>query len=147
MVLAGILISTPVYPSSISTPRDLSNWLIKNFKYEFDKNDYWKSPRETIRDKRADCEDFAILSKYILGKKGYKVYLIAITYKNFDRGHAIAVIKNKDNTYSFMSNRYYFPTKYKTIRELLDNHRLSSTWKNAWLVINRKIWLPFWRNK
>jgi len=100
IVLAGILISTPNFPSSISTPRDLSNWYVKEFKYEYDAKDYWKSPREMLKDKKGDCEDFAILSKYILTKKGYKVYVIAVIYKEISHF-------NKPNSSKFAIIEYY----------------------------------------
>lgn len=64
------------------TPRWMAirDWVASNIKYETDSGgDYWKLPRETIRDKKGDCEDYAILLCSLLRRAGYttdRVYVI-----------------------------------------------------------------------
>lgn len=135
---------------SIKTPESLSQWLIKNITYELEngKEDYWKTPQETIKDKAGDCEDMAILTRYILKKKGYKVYIIAIEYKDKSSAHAIAVIKHNDKTYSYFDNQFYISKRFNNITELLNYHSAyTSDWKKAWLVLSKYAGLPLWRNK
>ncbi len=149
IMLVGVLL----FPSSIKDPVTLSTWLQKDFKYEYDITNHWKSPKETIKDKTGDCEDFALLSRYILRKKGYRVYLVGIYYKYQNMGHVITVIRHKDKTFSYMTNQYYISTKFKTIRQLFDyesksyNSRYTMKWEIAWFMVSKYIRPRFWRNK
>lgn len=153
-LLPKINFHTPfLFPKYVDNPHTLSDWFRKDFKYEYDITNHWKSPHETIRDKAGDCEDMAILTKYILKKKGYDVCLIGIYYKNKNIGHVIALIRNADKTYSYMSNKDFVSIKFKTIRELFDhesksyNPRRNMEWEIAWLLVTKKIRPRFWRNK
>jgi len=135
-VLAGILVSAPLYPASIKTPRDLSNWLKNNFTYQWEDEDYWKTPEETVRDKTADCEDFAILSKKVLTDLGHRAYLtILMPKKKNDYGHAICLFREKDKTYSVIDNQYYYPLKYKDWKDILD--RFYSNYKKVYNCVDR----------
>jgi len=155
IVLAGILISTPILnvPLSIETPRDLSIWLKENFTYQKEAlgKDYWKTPKETIKDKGGDCEDFAILTQHILKKLGYNAQFIVIEYYEKSSNHAICIVKHKDGTFSYFSNQFYFKTRYKSIPKLLSAHAnsWSVTWKKAWVIFSKstKMGLPLWRNR
>ena len=150
LIVAGVLISTPpLFPSSIKNPIELGDWLTSNFTYQGEegKNDYWKSPKETIKDKGGDCEDFAILSKHILDKNGYKTYLIAIRYHGLDYGHIITLIKHPDNTYSHFSNMYYLSKRYKNLRSLLDARFEQYKWSSASYVKNKYFSIPILWNK
>lgn len=57
LLVAGVLVSAPLYPNWIKNPIDLSVWLNDNFTYQADEEgkDYWKKPKETVRDKGGDC--------------------------------------------------------------------------------------------
>lgn len=94
-----------IYPSYIKTPQDIEDWLIKEgFKYIQDKTreDSWKTPEHTIRDKGGDCEDYGILTDYILKDLGYKnVMLIAIYGEKL--AHGICWFQELDETWSFFS--------------------------------------------
>jgi len=151
IVLAGVLIATPKLsiPSNINTPLDLTIWMIDNLTYQYDKEDYWKRPEETLRDKGGDCEDFAILVRDFLKKKGYKVYLFLIAYSDHYAGHAITVIKHPDKTYSHFDNRYYISRKFRSIKQLLTyNSSLHGyEWERACLAFNKHFGLNWWKNK
>ncbi len=146
-LLAGLLISAPLFPSTVNSPKTLGTWLYDNFTYELEEEEHWKSPKEMVKDKSGDCEDFAILAQYVLKKLGYKAYLIVVEYYYEDEMHAICVFRHEDGTYSYYSNEYYEPRRYKSVRELLSGHSLM--WKNAWVIIskNARFGLPLWRNK
>jgi rare lipoprotein A len=110
-----------IYPSYIKTPQDIEDWLIKEgFKYIPDKTreDSWKTPEHTIKDKGGDCEDYGILTDYILEDLGYKnVMLIALYGK--DLAHGICWFQELDGTWSFFStgidgkgnSKFYFNCK------------------------------------
>lgn len=122
--IAGILISAPLYPNWINNPEFLSIWLKSNFTYQAEEGeDYWKKPYETIRDKTADCEDFAFLVNKILSDLGYKTKVIAVYFKINKKptGHAICLIK-ENNKYTFFSNQYYFSKEFDNIYTLLENN-------------------------
>ena len=151
-LLAGILISTPLlFPSSVYDPVTLGDWLSKNITYKYDKEDYWQSPKETVKLGTADCEDYALLSRYILRKLGYKSYIIAVEYKNSDIGHALTIIRHKDKTFSYLNNQRYISKRFKTVRKLLDYHAKANRkeWKKSWVVISKtmRLGILLWRNK
>lgn len=43
------------------TVQNVFQWVCSSIRYKREKKDYWKTPSETLRDKRGDCEDGAIL--------------------------------------------------------------------------------------
>ena len=118
----NILISKQkIYPEYIKTPQDIEDWLIKEgFAYTKDKTreDEWKPPEKTVKDRFGDCEDVSILACYILEDLGYKdVMLIAIYGDNL--AHGVCWFKEKNNTWSFISTgldlegkpKYYWDSK------------------------------------
>ena len=120
LAVAGVLISAPLYPNWIKTPMDLSVWLVNNFTYQAEEGqDYWKKPEETVRDKGGDCEDLSFLVDNILTDLNYKTQVIAVYWEK--EAHAICIIE-ENNKYSFFSNQYYFPTKYYSIKELIEKN-------------------------
>lgn len=124
IIIVGILISF-IIPSWINTPKDLSIWLEKDFTYqaEEENKDYWKTPKETIKDKGGDCEDLAFLAQYVLKKLGYETKLIIIVLQINDNdrtGHAICVFKNKKGKWEHFSNTQYINLGFDTIRQLLN---------------------------
>ena len=152
--LAGVLISAPLFPYTIKTPVDLGNWLAKNFTYQYEttKHEYWKSPKETVKDKGGDCEDLAFLAEHVLKKLGYETYIIIIHYKEISSSaHAVCVFKHKDGTFSYYSNLYYDSKRYNSIPEALTGQANSwgLTWQLGHIVLSRigRYGYPKWRNK
>ncbi len=109
-----------LYPNYIKTPQDIENWLIaEGFYYKPDKTraDQWKTPEQTIKDKGNDCEDYAILTAYILKDLGYKNVMIIAIYGK-DLRHGITWFQEKDSGWSFFSTeriedgpRFYIASK------------------------------------
>jgi plasmid rolling circle replication initiator protein Rep len=117
LLLTTVLVSTLVtslYPSTIKSPSDLGKWLSESFTYQAEKEDYWKTPEETVKDKGGDCEDFAILAQKVLEDLGYKAYLIILANKETNKGHAVCLFKEKDGTFSVFDNYTYTKYGYKS---------------------------------
>lgn len=91
----------------------IRNWVATNIQYESDPqkpplririrnwithlnhSDYWHYPEETIKNRKGDCEDFAILLCSLLRAYGYspeEVYVVLGIDSN-DTGHAFVVLK------------------------------------------------------
>jgi len=122
-VFAGVLISAPLYPSHIKTPQDLGDWLKNNFTYQSEEVDYWNTPEETVNAKAGDCDDYAILSEFILKDLGYDAWFIVMVNRTPDQSsHAITIIREKDMTYSFISNTNYRRTNSASWESMLDNY-------------------------
>jgi hypothetical protein len=127
---SSVLVSpTKLYPSNIQTPQDIEDWLIKEgFKYIPDKTkeDGWKSPEKTIKDKTLDCEDLAVLVAYILKDLGYEKVMIIAIYGS-DLAHGICWFLDKDETWNFFStgigengrSKFYFNCKANNPFEIL----------------------------
>ena len=72
----GVLVSKQrLYPLSVKTPKDLSNWF-KNFEKRPDVIPYWQEPAETVLYNGGDCEDFATLADYVLNDLGYTSHIV-----------------------------------------------------------------------
>lgn len=97
--------------SFIQTPQGLVNWLVKDFRYELEMPDYWQSAEETLRLKKGDCDDFAILASAILSKMNLPNDIVIVTFKGLNISHALCVWKDKDGLYSFISNQKLYETK------------------------------------
>lgn len=149
IMLAGVLL----FPSSVKDPATLSAWFKNDFTFQVElEGDHWKYPKEMVKDMNGDCEDFALLSRYVLKELGYKAYIIGIFYKDNDAGHAITVIRHKDKTFSYFSNQDYISIKFKSVRDLLDYESksyipyLDLEWGSAWLMLSKYVRIPYWRN-
>lgn len=119
----AVLISE-IYPRSIQKPEDIEAWYEReHFYYQAEKNDYWKTPEETIRGKGGDCEDFAILTNYILKDLGYESHILIffginkINNKISFYGHAICIFHDSNGWYiydnmTYMKWKFDKPTDY-----------------------------------
>ena len=154
-MLAGALISTPIlFPNTVKDPVTLSNWLKRDFilQVEPEGEDHWKYPKEMVKDKAGDCEDYALLSRHVLKELGYKAYLIGIYYNDGVSAHAITIIRHKDKTFSYFSNQEYISIRFKSVRELLYHESesykgLNFEWESAKLMLSKYVRIPYWRNK
>lgn len=124
-VTFGVLVSAPTldYPKTIMTPEQISIWLQQNFTYKMDEIEHFKKPKDMIKDKIGDCEDFAFLTNAILNDLKIKNKVLAIglfTDKDGNRsGHAICVFKY-NGSWQFLDNQYYREVNYKSFYELID---------------------------
>lgn len=126
ILIAGVLVSAPLYPKyEVFSVKTLEIWLLKNFQYEAEKGDYWKTPEEMVKDKVGDCEDFAFLNKKILNDFGFEsqVYHIygrtKINNKTSEYSHAICVFESNGKFYYF-SNQYFIKKSFDSVKELVE---------------------------
>jgi len=83
----------------IDSPKELSKFMSKNFKFvedadNFGKIDYWQSPEEMLANKKGDCEDFALFTHAVLTELGYESQVVSIYGKN-GYAHTIAVYEDE----------------------------------------------------
>ena len=101
-------------PASIQSPKDIVKWFKNEFKYELKFPDSRQSAEETIRLKKGDCEDFALLGRMILGDLGIKSSIVIIKFKEIGIYHAICLFTS-NGFYSFISNRDLVRTSSQSI--------------------------------
>lgn len=127
--IVGVLVAIPIYPKSlVNSPKTLQKWLEKEFTYKADDEDYWKYPKETVKDKGGDCEDFAFLTKYILNALGYEAKAIWVYGRKYtvkeDKiqdipySHVICIFKEKDK-YRYFSNIYLYQKTFETWEQVV----------------------------
>lgn len=92
-------------PSSVRGPQELIDWLSGEFDYRLEMPDSWQTPQETIRSKKGDCEDFAVLVSAVLSRLGISSDIIILKFKDLGTSHAICAWKADDGTYAFTSNK------------------------------------------
>lgn len=70
----------------------------KNFKYEKEKIDVWKTPAQFIKDDGGDCEDFAIYTAFELMRYGFKREDMELMIGNYKgEYHAVLLLKKNDD--------------------------------------------------
>ena len=129
LLTGGILMSVPLYPATIKTPLDLGKWLQREFTYQSELVEYWKTPEETVRDKGGDCEDLSILTSYILNDLGYENQIIWVQGHMIITGgkttkvkwfsHAICIFKDEEGFFQMFSNEWYYIHQEKSVEDLL----------------------------
>lgn len=90
--------------SSIRTPEALACWLSNNFRYELKLTDAWQTPEETMKLKKGDCDDFALLAQAALKGLGIKSDVVIIKFRGLNVLHAVCIWKDKAGLYNFISN-------------------------------------------
>jgi len=116
--------------NSITSLEPYLEWLSKNIIYQKDgKRDAWAYPEETLKIKRADCEDFAFLNEAVLRVMGYEVQVLAMG--GFGGHHAFCLFKEKDY-YSWIDNSKLKRTKAKTISEFAKH--IFTTYGSSYLL-------------
>jgi len=120
-----LLFPAPCYSESvnslsvyISTPEELAVWISRNLTYEFTFGG--KRPQtlqEFLDSKSGNCEDFANLASELLTRNGINNEVIVLRFNGIQIHHAICIWKDKNGTYSFISNEKL----YKTDETSLEN--------------------------
>lgn len=166
----------------------LYNWVRKNVKYAYDKGtkyiiplkadiageerivdikvgwakDYWKYASETLRDRKGDCEDMAILLAALIKyynihyvKINYAYYVFAMTFYNKNSGHAavlipvqggrITILDPAGNYYTSYSIGFFFKVIYAyTIETELQNYQKHiGKIKNIYAIFNDQTYHKF----
>jgi len=98
-------------------------------KYESENNgpDFWQSPETTIKKRKGDCEDIAILQAYFAEKLGYKPQVLCLG--NREKGkiknpHTIALLEKKglNNTkYGGLEKFIGYPLTNNSLHELINS--------------------------
>ena len=101
------------------TPRDVSYWITGTIKYKADETlaDEDRPALETVRLGYGDCEDFAILAKYMLDKHGYTTYVMAM-YPPYGTGHSICLIDN-GTYYNYLTNGIFVINPKPTLEAVI----------------------------
>ena len=81
------------------------SWFVQNaIDYAEDNGEYWKYPLETLRDKKGDCEDGAMLLAAMLDAAGYDAGIYLLPY------HAMAAISVESVEKEYANERFgYYP--------------------------------------
>jgi len=135
LAVAGVLVSAPLYPIDlVKCPDTLSLWLRFTVAYisentSNEEADYWKTPKETLKDKGGDCEDLSFLTKAILEDMGYEAKVLWLygrksevkkgKIQDVSYSHAICIFKTKDGKYQHMNNLYFISKKFDTIEQIV----------------------------
>ena len=116
MLLLGLWFSGP-----LDTPEKIGWWEESHIWYTADPKDIWQSPEETLRLKKGDCEDFAILAQYYLKQIGMESQIVVFTMHIDDKckGHGICVFK-ENGKYNYIGTEGYKDLQCNTIREVCD---------------------------
>jgi hypothetical protein len=111
LLMGGLLIS----PASGLTLRELETAptmspkafanRFEDFAYEY--CPYVQPPEVFLRTESGDCDDYAILADFILGKRGYHTRIIHISLAGSGIGHAVCYVDN-DRVYLDYNNRDVF---------------------------------------
>lgn len=78
-----------------STLYDVNHRVNHEITYREDTDDYWQSPRETLRRGEGDCEDFAILKRAALLSAGWRddqMLIVVVQDTVARRAHAILIV-------------------------------------------------------
>ncbi|MBN1526269.1 MAG: hypothetical protein JW919_01610 [Candidatus Omnitrophica bacterium] len=103
-------------PSSVRTPEQIAEWFTSEFQYRIKIPDRPQSASETLRLKSGDCDDLATLASLVLSDLGIDSNVVIIKFQGLNIRHAICIWKDKDGTYSFLSNKELQRTGQRDIR-------------------------------
>lgn len=125
LIISLFIFTAHAYPESgegvfsrIHSPEELVEWLREDFQFVMKIPDHPQSPVETAHLKTGDCDDFAKLASTVLGRMGIPNEVLLLRFEGLKNIlHAICIWKNKDGTYSFMSNQKLHHTGKHNIEE------------------------------
>jgi len=106
-------------PRSIKTPEQIAEWFSSEFQYRIKIPDRPQSPSETLQLKSGDCDDLATLASLVLSDSGISSNVVIIKFQGLNIRHAICIWKDKDGTYSFLSNKELQRTGQRDIRRAI----------------------------
>ena len=111
LLLATVLISTPLVPPIVKDAQSLYEYERANFTYQTESKDRlsWNSPAETVKNKGGNCADFALYNEAVLKQLGYETQAMAIYGKQNGEVffHAITVVKMENGKYKYFSNQFF----------------------------------------
>lgn len=132
-------------PPNIDSPQKVATWFTEEFEYRGEYPDVWQAPSSTLRTKKGDCEDFAILASSALRKIGISSNIAIIKFNGLSTSHAICIWRNKNGKYNFISNGHLYKSKAPTLEGAVEKYYpdwdkiiLANTKKEHLKVIRRK---------
>jgi len=106
--------------SLLDTPEKLSNWMLKNIKYESHYEtgiNYRLSPEEIFESKCGCCAEFAIFACAVLEYHGYEAEIFSISVASDpSKGHAVCAYQYSGLRYIINVGRIEGP--YQTYRDI-----------------------------
>jgi hypothetical protein len=129
-------------------PWKLGLWLWNRIWYKkdinlYNKNDYWATPEETLKNMSGDCDDFAKLARRVLQILGYNAFMMCLFNKK--EGHATCVY------YDVHKNRYNTICNWGHRKGSVDYHlipgRFYKDWDHAYIVDDNDDMAEFWKNQ
>ncbi len=85
ILIMAFLIGMPFssFAFSARTPESLSSFLLKDFVFvddqsQFGKADYWQTSEEFLKNKKGDCEDFAIFATEFLNREHIQSLIVSV---------------------------------------------------------------------
>jgi hypothetical protein len=132
-------------PSSIATVDDFANWLSSEFEYQWKLTKDRQAPDQTILSKQGNCEDFAVLASAFLSKIGIQNNIAIVSFNGISISHAISIWQDKEESYSFISNRSLHRTGKKTIEEAVGKYY--PDWKKIVIANTRQNYIRVIRRK
>lgn len=108
--------------ASIKTPEELAAWLSNGFEYVMKVPDEPQTPRETMKLKTGDCDDFAKLASWVLTKKGISNHVLIIRFEGLKIAHAICIWKGEDGLYNFISNQEIYHTRKGALEDAVKKY-------------------------
>ncbi|MFW6283208.1 MAG: transglutaminase domain-containing protein [Minisyncoccales bacterium] len=119
-------------------------WVIDNISYVKDKkqygmNEYWAYNYETLKSKKGDCDDMAILLYCIMRKNGIPYWKIRVTAGNVDDGnvsggHCFVTYLDEERLRWVLLDCCFHPNK-KKIKDRKD-YKDETYYKTTWFSFN-----------
>ena len=102
--------------NNIVSFEDYSRWLKNNIQYKKDeRGDQWSTPEETLKNRCADCEDYAFFNQAVLRLLGHQVQVLAMGGLGFR--HALCAFEEYGRYY-WIDNTELKRTEAESISEL-----------------------------
>ncbi|MHA1470388.1 MAG: transglutaminase-like domain-containing protein [Candidatus Asgardarchaeia archaeon] len=116
-------------------------WVKDNITYVSDKTDfgleeYWEYPQETLKTRKGDCDDGAILIANLMLASGIPYWKIRLTAGDVDGGHAYVTYYCEEKNYWVACDWCYLPDT-RPINQRPD-YKDSPIYKEVWFSWNQK---------
>ena len=119
----------------LKTPDDVARYLWRNFSFEddqrqFHQNEYWQSPEEFLKNRRGDCEDFAVMAQALLKAMGIKSFLLNVYGSGY--AHTLCVFE-EGGKYQVIDGDRVRRYKAASLEEL--SRKIHPFWKSSAVVV------------